>query len=203
MHIANLSTIKVMESNCYSLACAKASVFQTPLICFLRDQQEVWRHLDISRSVWLWIRMLQQNSIQLCRWTGLSRHDPRQLDQKHCIFLPQPLSLPPSSHPSSPTISVPFLTLTQMWGKKLRGKRAFLVTVKIVKVFNIYQGSHYSNIWCHRQRSMFSQAGIPGLTWTWVHLQQSAHKFGATPNPWSYCTSSCFSSPVPRQLHPS
>jgi len=28
MHIANISTIKVTESNCYSLACAKISVFQ-------------------------------------------------------------------------------------------------------------------------------------------------------------------------------
>ena len=151
MHITESSAIKVMESNCYSLACTKTSVFQHHWFFFIaRSTHKIRRHLDISRSVWLWINLLQQNSVQLCR-TGLSGHNLTQLNRKHRTCLPPLLPLPPSSCPSSPTILVPLPHLNTNARQRVREKWALLAVMKILNLLDLYQGCHYPNIWCHKQ----------------------------------------------------
>lgn len=142
-------SLKVMESNCYCRACAKTIVSQHSQFVFPRPEHEIWRHLDISRSVWLWIQIQQQNHVLLCKSTGLSGHNLKQPDQKHCTLLPLLLSLLPYTHPFLTSFFVPFPNSVTNTRQRIRVKQMLLDVIKILKMLNLCPCCHYVSICKH------------------------------------------------------
>lgn len=202
-----LQLLKIMESNCYCLACAKTIVSQHSQFVCLRPARKVWRHLDISRSVWLWIQIQQQKHVLLCKRTGLSGCNLKQPDQKHCTFLPLLLLLPPSSHPFLISFLVPLPDSDTSTKQRLRVKQMLLDVGEILKMLSLCQGCHYVNIWWHMQRKVFtskntktqgkklSQIKPKGMS---VSGTTKCLTFWGSALPVAYSTSSSFFIPDPK-----
>lgn len=134
-----------MESNCYCLACAKAIVSQHSQFVFPRPAHEAWRHLDISRSVWLWIQIQQQNHILLCKRTGLwAQAEATRPEASHISASPPVTS---TLFPSFLTsFLVPLPNSDTNTRQRLRVKQMLLDVGKILKMFSLCQCCHCVNI---------------------------------------------------------
>lgn len=90
------SAIKVMENNCYTLACAKTNVFQHRCFGFCEintQNMETSGYFKISMVMDTNVTAKQCPALQ----NGLFGRNMKQLDQKLHTFLPPLLSLPSSS----------------------------------------------------------------------------------------------------------
>lgn len=123
---------------------------------------------------------------------------------------PEALHFSPTTASASTFLPIPplppfqslFLTLTQMWGKNWEDNGLFWLwwkfwnssSIKIV-ITGIF-GAISRDKCFHKQESQ-------GKKWAWVCLeQQSAHKFGASPDAWTYCTLQVLFHPRPKKVAP-
>lgn len=157
-----LQLLKVTENNCYFLVCDKTSVFQHHQFVFEISTHRIWRHLNVLRSVWLWIQMLQQNGVQLCR-TGLSGTNQNNWTRSTTCFSHHSCHPPASSGPCFPAILVPLPNLDRNAMQRLKKKKGMFFS-GCGEIFETILTSIYviTQIFDITSKQMFSQAGIPG-----------------------------------------